>query len=316
MWRSYKNLMLLGTDNEVRRVDLGLVNSSQASTMLEVVLKRLREDGDLEKSVSPNFLIRKWPGMTEWSTKAVRDAFYASPLFPRLLDGNTIKDTIARGVSQGLLAYVGKGEGGHYKPFHFEKDLTVEEIEITDDMFIVTAEEAKKHIEPPKLTTLILKPEQLRIPIGESHQFSIVGLDQHGRIMAIDDVKWSADGGTIKSDGQFIAEDKEARVTVIAKVDDLSATSKVIVAKKEAMTEQDLFPEEVTSKKLKWSGQVPVQKWMNFYTKVLAKFATGTDLKVTVSIDVTPDTNTADQKIDETKTALRELGLSDSINEN
>jgi len=105
-------------------------------------------------------------------------------------------------------------------------------------------------------------------------------------------------------------------VTVTAKVGDLSATSKVIVAKTEAMTKQDLFPEEGVSKKLCWSGQVPVQKWMNFYTKVLAKFATGTDLKVTVSIDVTPDTNTADQKIEETKTALRELGLPDSINEN
>jgi len=232
------------------------------------------------------------------------------------LDGNTIKDTIARGVSQGLLAYVGKGEGGHYKPFHFEKDITVEEIEITDDMFIVTAEEAKKHIEPPKLTNLILKPEQLRIAIGESYQFSVSGLDQHGRIMTIDDIKWSVDKGNIKSDGQFTAEDKEAIVTVTAKVGNLSTTSKVIVTKKEAIAGQELFPTEVTSKKLRWSGQVPVQKWMNFYTKVLAKFATGTDLKVTVSIDVTPDTNTADQKIEETKTALRELGLPDSINEN
>jgi len=208
VWRSYKNLMLLGTDNDLRIVDLGLVNSSQAASMLEVVLKRLREDGDLEKSISPNFLVRKWPGMAEWSTKAVRDAFFASPLFPRLLDGNTVKETISRGVSQGAIAYVGKGEGGHYKPFHFEKDITVEEIEITDDMFIVTAEEAKKHIEPPKLTNLILKPEQLRIAIGESYQFSVSGLDQHGRIMAIDDVKWSVDRGTIKSDGHFVAEDK------------------------------------------------------------------------------------------------------------
>lgn len=313
VWRSYKNLILLGKDNELKIVDLGLVNSSQAASMLEVVLNRLREDGNLEKSISPNFLVRKWPGMTEWSTKSVRDAFFASPLFPRLLNAHSVKDTIARGVSQGILAYVGKGEGGHYKPFRFKEDIAVEEIEITDEMFIVTAEEAKKHIEPPNLTTLILKPEQIRVAIGKSCQFNISGLDQHGRNYAIDEVEWSVDRGTINSDGYFIADEEESRVTVTAKVGELSAISVVIVTNKETMPDTDLFPKEDTPKIIRWNGQVPVQKWMNFYTKVLAKFATGTDLKVIVSFDVTPDTNTAGQKTEETKIALRELGLPDEM---
>jgi hypothetical protein len=38
--------------------------------------------------------------------RLVRDAFYASPLFPRRLNPDTIKDTIARGVSNGQLGYV------------------------------------------------------------------------------------------------------------------------------------------------------------------------------------------------------------------
>ena len=36
----------------------------------------MREDGDVEKTISPNFIVRNWsPAFTEWSTKAVREAF-------------------------------------------------------------------------------------------------------------------------------------------------------------------------------------------------------------------------------------------------
>jgi len=49
--------------------------------------------------ISPNFLVRQWPpAFTEWSTKAVRDAFFASPKFPLPRSPDTIKETIARGV--------------------------------------------------------------------------------------------------------------------------------------------------------------------------------------------------------------------------
>jgi hypothetical protein len=39
--------------------------------------------------------VRNWSGAhKEWSTKAVKDAVFASPLFPRLLNGDLIGDTI------------------------------------------------------------------------------------------------------------------------------------------------------------------------------------------------------------------------------
>ena len=100
VWRTYKNLVLLGKDNQLRSVDLGLVHSSAADTILTFIIDRLYKDDDVEKdSVSPNFLVRNWPpAFKEWSTKAVRDAFFASPLFPRLLRPESAKDTIARGV--------------------------------------------------------------------------------------------------------------------------------------------------------------------------------------------------------------------------
>ena len=59
----------------------------------------------------------------------MRDAFFASPLFPRLLGRDAIKETIARGVSNGQLAYVGKTAGGKYLPFSFERTINTADIE-------------------------------------------------------------------------------------------------------------------------------------------------------------------------------------------
>ena len=112
VWRTYKVLMLLGKDNTIKQVDMGLVHSSAAPDLVTLVLNRLRQDGDLESGISPSFLVRNWPGMKEWPTQSVRDAFFASPRFPRLLSANAIRETISRGVANGLLAYVGKREAG------------------------------------------------------------------------------------------------------------------------------------------------------------------------------------------------------------
>jgi hypothetical protein len=64
---------------------------------------------------------------------------------------------------------------------------------------------------------------------------------------------------------------------------------------------------------LRWSGEVPAQKWMNFYTKVLSRFATSKSLRLTVAVEVAPDGGVSKQSIEETKTALRELGLKDDL---
>ena len=83
VWRTYKHVMLLGKDNTIKTIDLGLVTSSAAETMTKLILSRLRQSGEVEREVSPRFLVRNWPpAFTAWSTKAVRDAFYASPAVP------------------------------------------------------------------------------------------------------------------------------------------------------------------------------------------------------------------------------------------
>jgi hypothetical protein len=65
--------------------------------------------------------------------------------------------------------------------------------------------------------------------------------------------------------------------------------------------------------RLVWSGDVPHQKWMNFYTKVLSKFAATPGMKLTLRVEVAPAEGISIQKVDETRVALRELGLKDSL---
>jgi hypothetical protein len=76
VWRTYKHLYLLADDGSPRHLDLGLVHSSGA--LPDYYLSRLsHEDPISPQGVSPNLLVRYWPpALPEWSTKAVRDAFY------------------------------------------------------------------------------------------------------------------------------------------------------------------------------------------------------------------------------------------------
>jgi hypothetical protein len=52
---------------------------------------------------------------------------------------------------------------------------------------------------------------------------------------------------------------------------------------------------------------------MNFYTKVLSKFAATAGMKLTLRVEVAPAEGILLQKVDETRVALRELGLRDSL---
>jgi hypothetical protein len=250
VWRTYKNIMLLGKDGNWKSVDLGLVHSSAAPSISQLIIERLNQASDNEdKSVSPNFLVRNWPpAFKEWNTKSVQNAFFASPQFPRLLNPDSVKDTIARGVENGILAYVGKKLEGSYDPFHWNSSLPPQDVEISDDVFIIQRELAGAY----KTARSSAPPEGTPTPP-------------------------STPAPTPSS----------------------------------ANPARSLPPKTVA--RLVWTGDVPAQKWMNFYTKVLSKFAVTAGLKLTLRVEVAPTEGISSQKVDETKTALRELGLKDSL---
>jgi hypothetical protein len=203
VWRAYKYVALLGKDNKLRVVDLGLVTSSSAKSIVDLIINRLRMDGDVEDAVSPRFLVRNWSGaFQEWSTKSVRDAFFASPSFPRLLKGDAVKEAIARGVKDGTLALVGKASGDRYEPFEFQTDLAASQIEISDDLFIIKSEVAAAYLQritdPPKLSALIISPTKVQLEPGKKQTFIARGRDQYDKEIAIGEIQWTTTGGNIE----------------------------------------------------------------------------------------------------------------------
>jgi hypothetical protein len=264
IWRGYKHLLLLATNNTLKTVDLGLVHSSAADSPISNILSRLSTDGDLEtKGVSPNFLVRNWPpAFKEWATKSLRDAFYSSPTYPRVPNAEFIKQTIARGVESGMLAYVGKTAAGKYLPFAFNESVSPYDIEFSDDMFVITAETAATYLEQEKRGVST-------VPTGEGP---------------------SGTGSVTPSATLCTSDETKA-------------------------TEPTPAPAVIKIAGFRWSGDVPPQKWMNFYTKVLSRFAGTSGLKLTIQIDVSPPDGLSSQTLDETKGALRELGLKDELEE-
>ena len=180
----------------------------------------------------------------------MRDAFFPSPQFPRLLDPDSIKDTIARGVENGM-GYDGKKADGSYAPFHWNSSLPPRTSRISDDVFLIQRELAEAY--------------------------------KAGRISPTPNVV--------------------VQPTVTGNFG-TTGTSPVTHGKSH-------IPASIP--RLVWSGDVPHQKWMNFYTKVLSKFAATAGLKLTLRVEVAPTEGVSPQKVDETKIALRALGLKDTL---
>jgi hypothetical protein len=269
VWRSYKNIVFLGKDNQLRVIDLGLVHSSAAESLVQFFVNYLRQADEIQNGISPNFLVRNWPGaFKEWSTRAVRDAFYASPLFPRLLNADAIKETIARGVSNSQLGYVGKLPGERYRPFNFERSLNAEEIEISDEMFIVTAETADAY--------------------------------RRRQTEGVADRETSSSGASITAGGGG----EQAGDSGVAEL-----------FPKGALDSREAEGTNQGVSAISWCGEVPAQKWMNFYTRVLTKLGVGDRLKLTVNVEYKLEEGATNQKINDVKSALRELGLSDRLDE-
>jgi hypothetical protein len=108
-----------------------------------------------------------------------------------------------------------------------------------------------------------------------------------------------AAGNLFETDGEQTTTTGGTSVSEITKTGDGEKTVRLPVADKIAT--------------LRWSGEVPHQKWMNFYTKVLSRFVTTKSLRLTVAVEVAPESGVSKQAIEETKTALRELGLKDDL---
>ena len=266
IWRSFNHVLLLDKNNSLREVDLGLVHSSAtAGGPIENIINRLTIDGDFDKGISVRLLLKNWSSaFTEWPTKSVRDAIYASPQFPRIIRGTAaIQDTIAKGVSAGEIAYVGKSADGKYSPFIYAAGMHPDEVEVSDDVFLIRKETADAY-KAALTTPALLTP----------------GLEADAQ----------PTGGESPTDAAT-APNSLVPTTGFAP----------------GTVQPELFPH------IEWSGEVPAQKWMNFYTKVVSKFAAGQGVKLKVTFEAKPEGGVSKQKLEETRAAIRELGLDGDV---
>ena len=311
IFRAYRHIYLLGKDNKLRQIDLGQITSSSAGSIVELILRELERNDEITSGVSPSKLVKYWPpAMVEWSTKAVRDAFYSSPQLPRLLNSDAIKRTICDGVTQGALGYASKDPSGRLKLDKLKQSLIDADVDISDDMFILKAEDAQKLLEPPRLAKLIIRPENVVLKISEQASFTCTAVDQYDEPFSTPTVAWTATGGTVDANGLFTAGQIGGLHTVRAEVACHDAHAEVRIITKD---EPQPAPHAPGEKIIRWRGLVPTQKWMNFYTKVLTRFASIPGLKLEVSFEVPIEQAQAQGRVDETRAGLKELGLEDNL---
>lgn len=90
-------------------------------------------------------------------------------------------------------------------------------------------------------------------------------------------------------------------------------TGTSVTGAQEAREKPPEIPSPDVQSGFRWSGEITPQKWMNFYTKVLARFATSGGLKLTLTVEVAPPGGVTKQRLQETKVALRELGMEERL---
>jgi hypothetical protein len=148
---------------------------------------------------------------------------------------------------------------------------------------------------------------------GVGRAFSCVGIDQYSHPIQVPAISWESTGGEITPEGLFTAGVSDGAFTARAKAADQTAVAEVRISSAiEPHDGNDSGSNDPTpsTRVLRWRGAVPTQKWMNFYTKVLTKFAGVPGLKLEVAFEVTLSPEQASAKADEINMGLKELGLS------
>jgi len=314
IWRSYRHVFLLNKSNAIKDTDLGQINSSMAPTLPDLIVSTLRKDDEITDKVGSARLVRFWPpAITEWSTRAVRDAFFASPALPRLMEPDSIKQTIADAVSAKLIGYARK-EGTRTVLERFGEALSEHEVEISEDVILLKAEDAQKLLEPPRLHGLAIQPDRIDLSPNEHASFTVKGIDQYGHPFPTQNPSWSAPGCTVGQDGQVTVGEPLGQYVVTARYGEIEAQAQIRVqAKKDDEDKDDDEPDR--PKVIRWSGTIPSQKWTNFYTRVVSPFASvvGLSLRVEVEVPADKDEQQARAQVEKIRGALRELNLDEDV---
>lgn len=332
VWQNYRQMAFLNKESHVEFLDLGQFQPDESNSQPLLLLHQLRLFDYVVDTVSPRFLTRNWPEKfkeKEWSTRAVRDMFFISPLFPRLLNPDILKETIAKGASSGLLGYVSRKVARRYDIFYYQKPLMAADVEISDEKFIITPETAEAYLAglTPTLTSLTIDPPQVNLTTGEKITFTAHALDETGEEIKRN-VQWEATGGTIDQKGIFIAgENDGSDFEVRATAGEKNAWVKVSILSKKPDPPDQLVhqlapveerPETPLSIHVSWEGDISAraqseQAWLDFYHTLLAPLSQHYSLNVELRLDISLEQGITAEQIEKLKTALRKLNLPEDL---
>ena len=185
-----------------------------------------------------------------------------------------MKNTIAEGVKSGQIAYVEKKADNKYEPFNYSTELHDSNVEFSDDVYIITRETAEQYLAAKHVQDAFPPSEEPFVPTGMVRETPPSSTSASGTIHVIDN-------GT-------------------GTVNDTTNVS----------TDDTLYPCG-TRYRMEWRN--PSIEVDDFYSKVLSRFTLEKGLKLTLHVEIAPDGGLSKQRVDETRVALRELGLSDNL---
>jgi hypothetical protein len=148
---------------------------------------------------------------------------------------------------------------------------------------------------------LAVEPARVEVVPKAQVVFRVAGVDQYGQAYPLGGIEWTAQGCMIDSSGQMTTAETPGIYRVTARAAGLQADAEVIVA----LRATEPTPAGGKVRLIRWSGAVPPQKWMNFYTKVLARFIGSPGLALTVTFEVQADADEAKRRVEEAKPTFR-----------
>jgi hypothetical protein len=153
-------------------------------------------------------------------------------------------------------------------------------------------------------------------------------VDQYGHNIEPEGLKWTVTSGTVISDGKIKVGDTPGVFHVAVRAGDIESMAQIRVEPRPVRPPQTEASGENGGQKtvtkglqaektvIKWSGNVPKQKWTNFYTKVVSPISNnpGLSLKVELAISEGPESALTQAQIERIRSGLRELGLDEELN--
>jgi hypothetical protein len=167
--RVYRWVLFLGPDVRITAIEIPDEQPDAGRPLGELIRETLLREDVIGAEIDPGELLRHWPARQEWSTRAVRDACYASPALPRPLDATAVRRAIAQGVARGLLGYVVRDdEEGQPVQVRVDTALSAEEVRLGDDTVILRAEDARALLARPTAGEPAEPIEHTPRPVGDA----------------------------------------------------------------------------------------------------------------------------------------------------